>query len=129
MEPSPVQTFHVSSFSSGGPAGIWALLVGIAVLVLGIVVARRRGPQWHAHALFAAAWLPLPIGLFGKAAGEVAAFNEVVRLGPALTPNDLAHGLAQASAATACALLAILFGLAGAIAALARSRENVPPAV
>ena len=37
MEPSPVQTFHVSSFSSVGPAGILALLVGIAVLVLGIV--------------------------------------------------------------------------------------------
>lgn len=105
-----------------------AVFVGMAVLAVGIVVAALRGPRRYAFALFAAAWLPLPIGLLGKSVGEVAALHEIVMLGPAVTPKDLAGGLAQASGATACALLALLFGLIGSIVAFARSREDGPPA-
>jgi hypothetical protein len=119
---------HVSSgwLAQGGVAGMLAVLLGATVLVLGIVVSARRGPRRHALALFAAAWLPLPIALFGKALNEIAAFDEIIRLGPAMTPKDMAAGLSAAQAVTACALLALLLGLSGAVAALARSQEDAP---
>lgn len=112
----------------GGPAGILAILVGLAVLVLGIAVAAKCGPRRHALALFAAAWLVVPIALFGRALGEISAFQEVVQLGPAVTPKDLAGGLQYASGVSAYALLGLLLGLAGSVAALARSREDGPAA-
>jgi biopolymer transport protein ExbB len=51
------------------------------------------------------------IGLFGTVLGMVGAFNEIVKLGPAVTPKDLANGVQQA-------LITTLFGLVVAIPAL-----------
>lgn len=110
--------------SAAGGSGALAILVGLAVLVAGLVVAVRAGPRRHALAVFAASWLVLPIALIGRAVGEFAAFQEVIRLGPAVTPKDLAGGLSGTSAVTACAFLGLLLGLTGSVAALARSRED-----
>ena len=44
------------------------------------------------------------LGLFGTVLGMVGAFNEIVRLGAAVTPKDLANGVQQA-------LITTLFGL------------------
>lgn len=52
------------------------------------------------------------LGLFGTVLGMVGAFNEIVRLGPAVTPKDLANGVQQA-------LITTLFGLCVAIPAIA----------
>lgn len=109
-----------------GPTGFLALLVGFAVFALGLVVAARAGRRRHALALFAAAWLPLPLAFAGRALGDVAAFREIVALGPAVTPKDVAAGMQYGSASTWCAHVAILLGLSGAVAALARSREDGP---
>ena len=51
------------------------------------------------------------IGLFGTVLGMVGAFNEIVKLGPSVTPKDLANGVQQA-------LITTLFGLCVAIPAL-----------
>ena len=51
------------------------------------------------------------MGLFGTVLGMVGAFNEIVRLGPAVTPKDLANGVQAA-------LITTLFGLAVAIPAI-----------
>lgn len=51
-------------------------------------------------------------GLFGTVLGMVGAFNEIVRLGPAVTPKDLAGGVQSA-------LITTLFGLVVAIPAIA----------
>ena len=50
-------------------------------------------------------------GLFGTVLGMVGAFNEIVKLGPAVTPKDLANGVQQA-------LITTLFGLVVAIPAM-----------
>lgn len=52
------------------------------------------------------------LGLFGTVLGMVGAFNSIVRLGPAVTPKDLASGVQQA-------LITTLFGLTVAIPAIA----------
>ena len=55
------------------------------------------------------------LGLFGTVYGMVGAFTEIVRLGPAVTPKDLAGGVQQALITTVDGLLvampAIAFGL------------------
>ena len=51
------------------------------------------------------------LGLFGTVLGMVGAFNEIVKLGPAVTPKDLANGVQQA-------LITTLFGLVVAIPAM-----------
>ena len=112
----------------GGPAGLLAILVGLIVLALGTFVAAKRGPRRHALALFAAAWLAVPLGLLGRSFGELTALAEIVKLGAAVTPKDMAGGLQSSSGATACATLGLLLGLVGAVAALARSREDGPEA-
>ncbi len=54
------------------------------------------------------------LGLFGTVVGMVAAFTEIVNLGPAVTPKDLASGVQQALITTVDGLLvampAIAFG-------------------
>ena len=52
------------------------------------------------------------MGLFGTVLGMVGAFNSIVRLGPAVTPKDLASGVQQA-------LITTLFGLTVGIPAIA----------
>ena len=52
------------------------------------------------------------LGLFGTVLGMVGAFNSIVKLGPAVTPKDLAAGVQQA-------LITTLFGLVVAIPAIA----------
>ncbi len=52
------------------------------------------------------------MGLFGTVLGMVGAFNSIVRLGPAVTPKDLASGVQQA-------LITTLFGLVVGIPAIA----------
>lgn len=114
-----------SSFvADAGLLGLLAVLVGGAVLVWGLAIAISAGRRRHALAVFAAAWLPIPLAFLGKALGDHAALHEIVQLGPAVTPKDLAAGLQQGSAVTACATLGVLLGLSGAVAALARSRED-----
>lgn len=113
---------------AGGIAGILALFAGFVVLGLALLVAARRGPRRHALAVFAAAWLALPIGLFGKSAGEITALHEISQLGPAVTPKDMAAGLVESAGTNASTLLALLLGLGGAVVALARSREEAPAA-
>lgn len=51
------------------------------------------------------------LGLFGTVLGMVGAFNSIVKLGPAVTPKDLAAGVQQA-------LITTLFGLVVAIPAI-----------
>jgi hypothetical protein len=111
-------------FVMAGPLGALAVFVGLAVLAAGVAVAVMRGRRRHALALFAAAWLPLPIAFAGRALGDIAAFREIAQLGPAVTPKDLASGLQYGSATTAIAHFALLLGLTGAVAALSRSRED-----
>lgn len=112
--------------AAAGPTGALAILVGLLVLGTGVAVALRQGPRRHALAVFAASWLVLPIALIGRSSGEFTAFREIVRLGPAVTPKDLAAGLSGTSAVTACAFLGLLLGLVGSVAALSRSREDGP---
>ena len=59
------------------------------------------------------------LGLFGTVLGMVGAFNEIVRLGPAVTPKDLANGVQQA-------LITTLFGLCVAIPAMPSTSTSAP---
>jgi hypothetical protein len=104
--------------------GYLALLVGVAVLVLGIGAARRRGPRRQALALFALAWLPFAIAFAGKSLVETEMYGQIVRLGSDAVLKDVAWGLEIASKAMALGTVGLLAGLAGAAAALARSRED-----
>ena len=112
--------------ASAGVVGAISLLLGLALLALGIVVAVRRGRRAHAIALLAAAPLPFLLGCVGNALGMIGAFDEVVKLGPAVTPKDLAAGMRVAFSAAALGVLATILALGGAIAALARSQAEPP---
>jgi len=114
--------------ASAGVIGILTLLTGFAVLVTGLGLAAKRGSRSHALAVFAAAWLVVPLALAGRSFGEWRAMEEIIQLGPAVTPKDLAYGLKTAAAVTACATFGLLLGLVGSVAALARSREETPQA-
>lgn len=104
---------------STGVVGTVGLLLGLAILTLGVLVAVRRGKRAHAFALLVAAFLPFLIGTIGSAVGVIGAFDEVVKLGPAVTPKDLAAGMRSAVAAGALGMVATILALGGAIAALA----------
>ena len=108
--------------ASGGTLGVLALLVGLGILVAGIVVARRGGSRGQALAVLAAALLPFLLGSLGTALGSIGGFDEIVRLGPAVTPKDMAAGQRHALAAAACGTVGTILAVCGGIAALARSR-------
>lgn len=122
MDPAEELT-SVRFFTAAGPTGQLAVLFGFAVLVWGLVLARRRPTLPRALVVFAAAWLPLPLVLLNRSMGDFAALHEIVLLGPAVTPKDVAAGFQGGAASNACAAAAVLLGLLGAIAALARVRE------
>ena len=99
---------------NAGLTGLLAVAIGLVILALGVRVAMQRGPRRQAIALLAAAWLPLPLVLLARL--------DVVRaLGPAVTPKDLAAGVQSLLVTSACGALALILGLSGAVAALARS--------
>ncbi len=108
--------------SQVGAGGFLALAMGLGLLVLAIVVAVRRGSRRHAFALTAAAFLPYLLASSSTTLGQIRAQNEIVRLGPAVTTKDLAHGRRVVLAASLCGSVATFFALCGASAALARSR-------
>ena len=109
-----------------GPAGMLALLIGVVILALGIRMALRGARLGPAAALFAAAWLPLALMTFFCALGEFGALQEIIRLGPAITPRDFAGGMQIKDAELACGALATFLGLVGAVIALARVRTTEP---
>jgi hypothetical protein len=110
--------------ASAGLVGVLALALGLGLLGLGMIVAVKRGSRAHALALMAASLLPFVLGTVGAAVGTIGAFDEVVKLGPAVTPKDLAAGGRVALSAAALGTLATILALAGAVAALSRSRAG-----
>lgn len=120
-----VSHFTLSRFiENAGSLGILALVCGVAVLILALRCASRRGPRSHAYALFAAAWLGfLPVPL-ATSFGELPPFLLLItKWGD---PRDIqtcvtfAGPMPQPALVDSCAA-SLLLGLVGSIAALARS--------
>lgn len=109
-----------------GTAGVLALVCGVVVLVLALRCAARRGPRGHAYALFAAAWLAFVPVLASESVGEARLLaltthwsypnsDLIARFVAGPTPDPVRSQV--------CAV-GLFLGLAGAVAALARSRAD-----
>jgi len=81
--------FYVPLRGPRSPLG--SVAVGVVAGLVGLAL-------WIA--LLAAALLPFLLGGVGTVVGMIGAFDEVVKLGPAVTPKDLAAG--SRSAAASC---------------------------
>ena len=97
---------------AAGFASIASIVLGVGFSAYGLHVfvfpeGRRRDVVLALA--FAALLLPVSVGLVGVAAGQVETFGEVVKLGAAVTPQDMASG-------TRGALASGLWGAAAAIA-------------
>ena len=110
-------------FEAAGAAGLLALVVGMSVLGLGVALFVRRGTRGQALALTVAAFLPFLLGEIGTSMGSFRAQTSIVRLGPAVTPKDLAYGQRQVIASKLFGNVATMLALCGAVAALARSES------
>ncbi len=108
--------------ASAGALGLLALAVGFAVLVVSIVLAVRRTSRGPALALVAMALVPYLVGGINSGMGEIAAQAEIMRLGPAVTPKDLAHGQRIALTGKLFGAVGSVLALCGAATALSRSR-------
>jgi len=114
-----------------GPWALLALVCGIAVAVLAVRVARRGGPSRHALALFAAAWLAiLPVLATSTGSSLSTYFGCTVRWGdPGLRevlPFATRPDPSRPARDVVCAA-GLFLGLAGSVAALARSRPGPLP--
>lgn len=110
-----------------GPWGTFALVAGLVVLVLAIRAARRRATQGHAIALFAVAWLPFaPVLLFGSFYSTHPLIALTLRWSDpeAQRLHRLLAFDPNANATNVACAIGLLVGLAGAVAALARSRPR-----
>lgn len=116
----------ISSLARGaGPLGVAAFAIGIVVLVLSLRAASRRGPRSHAYALFAAAWLAaLPV-LGATSVGELPLLAGALSRGRDAEITRLMAGPRPEPATTIFCAAGLLVGLAGAVAAIARSRAEV----
>jgi hypothetical protein len=128
MDPAHVDdaTFTLSKFlEHSGPSATLAFVGGLLILVLAHHVARRRGPRRHAWALLAACGLTFLPVLTSGTLSELTVFArttskwgdpaEFVLLGAGPQSNPAADG--------SCAI-GLFLGLAGCVAAFARSRRE-----
>jgi hypothetical protein len=101
-----------------GAIGFLVQLLGLAVVVLtivGAVQAPREGgwPHWRGLVLGLGEGAFL-LSLLGMLLGMVTAYNEITRLGAAVTPMDLSKGISTALLAPIFGILVALVSLAGA---------------
>ncbi len=95
----------------------------IPVTRRGLFMALRRSSRGAALAVLAAASLPWLLGGIGTTLGEMGAQDAIVKLGPAVTPKDLAAGNRQRLAAHYLGTLGTILAVCGGALALARSGD------
>lgn len=131
MDPSAETDTGVLTFSAyvreTGTGPLLAVAAGLAILVLGIRLAPRGGTRSFALALFGASWLALLPALSSDALDPIRTFVRVTLRWTDPGAEAMAHvvGLGRPNpAALFAASVGLLLGLAGSVAALARSRPD-----
>ena len=123
MTETTTETMTLSTMlRDAGAFGGAALVLGAALLLLGLLIAARRGSRGAALAMLAASFLPLALAMVGTAIQYLAGLRELVLLNAAVTPRDMSAANARVAVVAACAGWGWLLASCGAVLALARSR-------
>jgi len=115
---SPTASWASTLSAFVGTAG---LMLGLVLFAVGFILAKRGVTTPVASLMLAITWL-IPVAA-GAAIllGMIGSFEEVSRLGPTVTPSDLAGGVNASFCQGGLALLGFGLGLVGSLRALAAS--------